>query len=108
MNNKEIKAYKKLLKEATKKARNFISYEIDIQEYFKQHEDMTLQYLIDYLNPSEDDSISIQKKKFFSREIATNYFNLYNPPTMNPSERNLAIIIYQYFIYRNYSDIVKE
>ena len=47
MNKEQMKEYERLLNKATKKAREVLS-EINPQYYFDTHQDMTLQYLMDY------------------------------------------------------------
>ena len=99
-NEREIK---KIKKEVVKVARELLS-EVNPQQYFEQHRDMTLQFLMDTLNPDSRDSQDETEKKLVSRFIAEAYFEKYNKKPLAPHERNLAIITYQYFIFRNFDE----
>lgn len=73
-------------------------------KYFNEHQNITLQYLIDTLNPTEQDSEGNTEKKLISRYIAEEYFNKYNKKNEPEERKNLAIITYQYFIYKNFDE----
>lgn len=99
-NEREIR---KIKKEVVKVARRLFS-EVNPKQYFEQHKEMTLQFLMDTLNPDERDSQETQEKKMISRFIAEAYFEKYNKQNLPIEEKNLAIITYQYFIFRNFDE----
>lgn len=103
MTRPEEKEIKKIKKEVVKVARRLFS-EVNPQEYFDQHKEMTLQFLMDTLNPDSRDSKEEREKKMISRFIAEAYFEKYNKEPLEPPQRNLAIITYQYFIFRNFNE----
>ena len=103
MNQSSDKELKKIKNEVVKVARTLLS-EINPQEYFNQHKDMTLRFLMDTLNPDERDSQGTQEKKLISRFIAEAYFEKYNKTPLPTYQKNLAIITYQYFVFRNFDE----
>ena len=103
MTRPEEKEIKKIKKEVVKVARRLFS-EVNPQEYFDQHKEMTLQFLMDTLNPDSRDTQEETERKMISRFIAEAYFEKYNKKPLETPERNLAIITYQYFIYRNFRE----
>lgn len=94
---------REIKKQVVKIARELFS-EVNPQEYFDQHKEMTLQFLMDTLNPSPDDPEEEIEKKMISRYIAEAYFEKYNNKKLKTPEKNLAIITYQYFIYKNFDE----
>jgi hypothetical protein len=98
-----MQKYANIKKEVVKVARRLFS-EVNPQEYFDQHKEMTLQFLMDTLNPDSRDTQEETERKMISRFIAEAYFEKYNKKPLETPERNLAIITYQYFIYRNFGE----
>lgn len=99
----EKKQLKQIKKNVVKVARQLFS-EVNIQKYFNQHEEMTLQFLMDTLNPTPNETREESQKKIVSRFIAEAYFEKYNKKPLETPDKNLAIITYQYFIYRNFDE----
>ena len=75
MTRPEEKEMKKIKKEVVKVARRLFS-EVNPQEYFNQHKEMTLQFLMDTLNPDSRDSKSESERKMISLFIALVRFRM--------------------------------
>lgn len=100
---KEERELKKISKSCVREANRLFS-EINLQQYCDQHPEMTIQYLMDILNPNDQDQENEIVKKMISRWIATEYFNSKKIKNIEEPDKNLAIIMYQFFIYKFYNE----
>ena len=103
MMNKKERELKKISKECVREANRLFS-EINLETYCELHPEMTIDYLMDILNPSEQDPESEVVKKSISKWIATEYIESKKIKNFKEIDKQLAIIMHQYFIYKYYEE----